>query len=143
MPLCRTLEEMRALKTPRAADDPPAGFATTTTTTTTVWAGAPVTTTTTVQHHPLPPQSLPPHPPLPQALLQHPPLPRAGCEWNDCEYAPYLCLHHRAPPHWCRVCTHRRLFPDMVVRPLCALPACSVAPPPCAPVCRPTCPAPP
>lgn len=105
-PHCRTLEEMRALKTARANDDLACCAvpgATTTTTTTTVhdpYRSTTTVTTTTVDHHRA---SLPPT--------------------RGCVFFPHVCNHNRHVRDWCVHCTRRMLFPDASV---CVLP-----PPPC------------
>lgn len=115
MPHCRTLEEMRALRCGNAlpiechrnggiGGGIGGGSSTTVTTTTSNGATSVVTTTTT---------SAPPSP--------------------LCDFYPYVCHAYRPPSFWCRLCTHRRLFPE--------LSSCCWAPPqPCVPPPPLTCP---
>jgi hypothetical protein len=102
-PHCRTLEEMRALKTPPAVPYPAVPYP------------PAVVYPPAVAYYP------PPYP-----VVAYPPAvpyPVVPPEWCGCEHAPYVCAHHRALPHWCRVCTNKRLFPDMYAPPASCCPA--------------------
>jgi len=92
MPLCKTLEEMRALRTPCIED---------------TLETASCATPQYVQPNCATPQYVQPNCATPQCVTH--------LLGNTCVFYPYVCSQNRPRLHdWCRYCTHRRLFPEQV-----------------------------
>lgn len=107
MARCRTLEEMRMLKSSRCDEEchqsvciPPAprGSTVTTTTVTDPRLGTTTTTVTTVTTTTTRDDTLPSH-----------------CSVDRCIFFPQVCNHNRHVRDWCVWCTRRMLFPEKSV----------------------------